>query len=60
MLEQTGRRPLKVGLFVPFASRWSDIHQLAVRAEALGFDSVWVMDHLTMRGSSGTSPVWEG
>ncbi len=60
MSEKIRRRPLKVGLFIPFAPSWSEVQQLAVRAEALGFDSVWVMDHLTMQGSSGTTPVWEG
>ncbi len=49
------RRPLKVGLFVPFAPSWSEVRQLAERAEAVGFDSVWVMDHLLLR-----HPVWEG
>jgi probable F420-dependent oxidoreductase len=36
------------------------VRALAERAEQLGFDSVWVMDHLTMREASGTQPVWEG
>jgi alkanesulfonate monooxygenase SsuD/methylene tetrahydromethanopterin reductase-like flavin-dependent oxidoreductase (luciferase family) len=60
MSDRETRRPLKVGLFLPFAPRWSDVRQLAERAEAVGFDSVWVMDHLTMRGAGGTEPVWEG
>jgi probable F420-dependent oxidoreductase len=58
--EETSRRPLKVGLFIKYAPSWSDVNQLATRAEAIGFDSVWVMDHLTLRGASGTEPVWEG
>jgi alkanesulfonate monooxygenase SsuD/methylene tetrahydromethanopterin reductase-like flavin-dependent oxidoreductase (luciferase family) len=53
--ERTDRRPLKVGLFLPFAPSWSELRQLAERAEAVGFDSVWVMDHLTLE-----NPVWEG
>jgi alkanesulfonate monooxygenase SsuD/methylene tetrahydromethanopterin reductase-like flavin-dependent oxidoreductase (luciferase family) len=28
-------------------------------AEAVGFDSVWVMDHLLFRNNEGTSGVWE-
>lgn len=60
MSEQTRRRPVKVGLFLMYAPSWSDVKQLATRAEAIGFDSVWVMDHLTMRRDSGTEPVWEG
>ena len=60
MAEPTGRRPLKVGLFLPFAPTWAEMRQLAERAEAVGYDSVWVMDHLTMREGAQTTPVWEG
>src|SRR5579862_5595769 len=60
MSEPATRRPLKVGLFLPFAPRWSEVRALAERAEDVGFDSVWVMDHLTMEGKSGLQPVWEG
>jgi alkanesulfonate monooxygenase SsuD/methylene tetrahydromethanopterin reductase-like flavin-dependent oxidoreductase (luciferase family) len=58
--QQFGRRPFKVGLFIPFAPRWSDARQLALRAEEVGFDSVWVMDHLIMTDANGPLPVWEG
>jgi alkanesulfonate monooxygenase SsuD/methylene tetrahydromethanopterin reductase-like flavin-dependent oxidoreductase (luciferase family) len=58
--ERSGGRPLKVGLFLPFAPSWAEVRQLAERAEAVGYDSVWVMDHLTMRDNSQTTPVWEG
>lgn len=60
MAERTSRRPLKVGLFLPFAPTWAEMRQLAERAEAVGYDSVWVMDHLIMRSDSQTTPVWEG
>lgn len=48
------RRPLKVGVCLPHIDymmagatpRWSDIMETAQCAEALGFDSVWVADHL--------------
>ena len=46
--------PLKVGLFLPFADymmdgrtpRWSDLLALAQEAESLGFDSLWLGEHL--------------
>src|SRR4051812_26578258 len=47
-------RPLKVGLFLPLDDRsiaaamprWSDLKAMAQHAEAVGFDSLWVPDHL--------------
>ena len=47
-------RPLKVGLLLPETegqmngrtARWSDLLALTKTAEAVGFDSVWVTDHL--------------
>jgi probable F420-dependent oxidoreductase len=50
-------RPLKVGLFLPNAEGmmdrdtpgWTDLLAIARRAEAVGFDSVWVLDHLLVR-----------
>ena len=47
-------RGLKVGMYVPFSERqmqgetprWADILAMARRAEAVGFDSLWVPDHL--------------
>ena len=65
-------RPLKVGLHLPNATEmldgqtasWSDLAAMARRAEELGFDSLWVMDHLLVRlplPSWETHPigVWE-
>ena len=51
------RRPLKVGVELPIAvdkgrygtPRWSDISLMARRAEEVGFDSVWIEDHLLFR-----------
>ena len=50
-------RPLKIGLVLPTAEgmmdgrrpRWTDILAMARLAEAVGFDSVWVADHLLVR-----------
>ena len=64
------RRPLKVGVVLPCAEgtmagatpRWADILAMAQRAEAVGFDSVWVPDHLLFRPLSEGAPpggIWE-
>jgi probable F420-dependent oxidoreductase len=59
-------RPLKLGLFLPTFEgsevefyglfprtlRWPEVAALAHEAEAVGFDSLWVPDHLLLR--------WEG
>lgn len=50
-------RPLKVGLLLPHwtgamggaTPRWRDILAFAQRAEAVGFDSLWTVDHLVVR-----------
>jgi probable F420-dependent oxidoreductase len=60
-------RPLKVGLELPVAEgrgwdgvpRWADILAIARRAEQVGFDSLWVEDHLLVRGDDGTHGLWE-
>jgi probable F420-dependent oxidoreductase len=54
---QAAARPLKVGLHLPQADAmmagqlagWRDIAALARQAEAVGFDSLWVWDHLLLR-----------
>jgi len=56
-MNQSATRPLKVGIFLPFAEymmdrqtpRWSDLLTMAQRAETLTFDSVWLGDHLFAR-----------
>jgi len=52
-----GRRPLRVGLFLPIiegtmagaSATWRDLADFAQRAETLGFDSLWLPDHLLFR-----------
>ena len=47
-------RPLKVGFILPqldgrrigSAPRWNEIVAMAERAEEIGFDSLWLVDHL--------------
>ena len=65
----SGARPLKVGIELPIAEdkgregvpRWADVSAMARRAEEVGFDSVWVEDHLLFR-HPGQQPqgVWDG
>ncbi len=58
-MDTSATRPLKVGIFLPFAEymmnrrtpRWSDLMTMTQRAEELGFDSVWLGDHLLARFS---------
>jgi alkanesulfonate monooxygenase SsuD/methylene tetrahydromethanopterin reductase-like flavin-dependent oxidoreductase (luciferase family) len=45
----TSQRPRKIGLQLPEAERfvrWRELRQMAQLAEAIGFDSLWVGDHL--------------
>jgi alkanesulfonate monooxygenase SsuD/methylene tetrahydromethanopterin reductase-like flavin-dependent oxidoreductase (luciferase family) len=68
-MSQRTRRPLKVGFVVPVfehdsghAPRWNEIKAVAQHAEAAGFDSLWVPDHLIFDlGDPGRPPrgVWE-
>lgn len=61
------RRPLKLGLFLPFAEtmangatpRWTDLATMARIAEDIGFDSLWVGDHLLAHFPTGTFGCWE-
>jgi probable F420-dependent oxidoreductase len=40
--------------------RWTDIREMAVEAEAIGFDAVWVSDHLGFGDPDGAwSGAWE-
>src|SRR5438874_10363146 len=61
------RRPLKVGINLPTVEgtlagktpRWADLFAFAERAEALGFDSLWVPDHLLLTWQEQTRGIWE-
>jgi alkanesulfonate monooxygenase SsuD/methylene tetrahydromethanopterin reductase-like flavin-dependent oxidoreductase (luciferase family) len=72
---EAAMRPLKLGIFldpsesggddgqVTAAKRWHELRTVAQRAETLGFDSLWVPDHLLFRweGEAGpTTGIWEG
>lgn len=61
-------RPLEIGLVLPMEEswtdgatpRWAEIRELTVRAEQIGFDTVWIPDELLWR-SPDTAPRgwWE-
>ena len=40
--------------------RWEDLQEMALTAEAVGFDSLWIPDHLIYRhGPDATEGAWE-
>jgi probable F420-dependent oxidoreductase len=70
---EVSARPFNVGVVLPTyegmfgdrTARWTDVRTMAQRAEALGFDSVWIFDHLLLPIDDwidGAEPlgVWEG
>jgi alkanesulfonate monooxygenase SsuD/methylene tetrahydromethanopterin reductase-like flavin-dependent oxidoreductase (luciferase family) len=63
MAGQERRRPLKIGLQLPeieYVARWRELSAMARRAEDLGFDSLWVGDHLLYRNPGDVSKgPWE-
>ncbi len=53
---------LKVGIQLPEVEReyrWPEIRDIARTAEDVGFDSLWVGDHLLYRDEHGTRGPWE-
>jgi alkanesulfonate monooxygenase SsuD/methylene tetrahydromethanopterin reductase-like flavin-dependent oxidoreductase (luciferase family) len=63
-------RPFEIGLILPMwdsfidgsTTRWVVIRDLALRAEELGFDTVWTADELLWRPADGGTPQgwWDG
>src|SRR6185503_17087155 len=59
-------RSLEIGLVLPMGDsfvdgttvRWAAIRDLAVRAEAIGFDAVWTADELLWRPEGGSKQGW--
>ena len=59
-------RPIEIGLVLPMGDsfvdgapvRWVEIRDLAVRAEELGFDTVWTADELLWRSEDGKAQGW--
>jgi probable F420-dependent oxidoreductase len=57
-------RPLRVGIQLPHAERdirWSEYEAIARAAEEVGFDSIWLGDHLLFRDEEqhGDSAPWD-
>lgn len=55
-------RPLRVGVQLPEVERvvtWPEIRDMATTAEDMGFDSLWVGDHLLYRSNGETTGPWE-
>jgi len=55
-------RPFLVGIQLPEVERevrWPELQAMALLAEDVGFDSVWVGDHLLYRSDAGARGPWE-
>src|SRR5687767_11826480 len=56
------KRPLKVGVQLPEVERvvrWPELREMARMAEDVGFDSLWVGDHLIYKRPTGNVGPWE-
>jgi alkanesulfonate monooxygenase SsuD/methylene tetrahydromethanopterin reductase-like flavin-dependent oxidoreductase (luciferase family) len=62
-------RPFEIGLVLPLAQfgadrvtpRWSTIREMAVRAEHMGFDTLWTPDELLWRPQDAPPQgIWDG
>lgn len=66
MTPQSPGRAFKIGLVLPMGesfvdgstSRWTEIRDLAMRAEQIGFDTVWTADELLWRRPDGPTQGW--
>jgi alkanesulfonate monooxygenase SsuD/methylene tetrahydromethanopterin reductase-like flavin-dependent oxidoreductase (luciferase family) len=55
-------RPLRIGVQLPeveYEPRWADIRSIALVAEAIGLDSLWVGDHHLYRTAARARGPWE-
>lgn len=55
-------RPMKIGVQLPEVETpvsWTDLRDIALTAEDVGFDSVWVGDHLLYRDADAARGPWE-
>ena len=74
-MAEIGKRPLKIGVLLPYMEglqsghhadytrSWAELKTMALRAEELGLDSVWVADHLLFRWPGKADQpqgIWEG
>lgn len=60
---------LRLGLNLPYEEgqmdgatpRWADVRAMATTAEAVGFDAVWISDHVGFGDPAGSEPrAWSG
>ena len=55
-------RPLAIGIQLPEAERrvdWPEYRDMVLTAEGVGFDSLWLGDHLLYRTADATTGPWE-
>lgn len=55
-------RGIQVGVQLPEVERevpWPEYREMAITAEAVGFDSIWLGDHLLYRTEDGAAGPWE-
>ena len=55
-------RPVSIGIQLPEAERrvdWPEYRDMALTAEGVGFDSLWLGDHLLYRTAGQTTGPWE-
>jgi F420-dependent oxidoreductase-like protein len=44
----------------PQGATWRELREASLRADALGYDSIWLYDHFTALGPDPSLPVFEG
>ena len=53
--------PVRLGISLwPQGASWPEVREGGVRADALGYDSIWLYDHFTSLGPDPSLPVFEG
>lgn len=51
---------MKIGIRIPqYGATWQEVRRAAERIEALGFDGIWVNDHLQSPGRLKSEPVFD-
>jgi hypothetical protein len=62
-------RPFEIGVVLPIAQfgperitpRWTDLREMALRAETMGFDTLWTPDELLWRvEDAAPQGMWDG
>ena len=66
--DMTDPSRLRLGLNLPYEEgqmdgatpRWADVRAMATTAEAVGFDAVWISDHVGFGDPAGRAGAWSG